>query len=343
MVPKDLNYKMPAEWEKHECTIMEWPVQDAMVWPDNYKEVCEGYALVANAIAIFEPVLMLVNPQSYEEARALCDVGVELLPMEFNDSWSRDNGPTFLLNEKGERAGVNWQFNAWGGKYGPWDLDDTIAPRLLKHIGDPCFDSSFILEGGSIHTDGEGTLLTTEECLLNKNRNPHLSREDIEALLRKYLNVEKIIWLKQGLDGDETDGHIDNVASFAYPGGILLQTCSDPDDPNYAITQENLEILQNATDAKGRKLDIITIEQPPKMEYKESRLTLSYLNFYFVNNGIVLPVFGGECAEADGKALDVLKSVYPDREIVPVSSLSIVKEGGNIHCITQQMPAKKVK
>jgi agmatine deiminase len=341
MFPKDYHYKMPAEWEKHDYTIMEWPVQDAMVWPENYKEVCEGYARVANAISAFEPVLMLVNPASFDEARALCNSRVEFLVMDFNDSWSRDNGPTFLLNDKGERAGVNWKFNAWGEKYGPWDLDDTIAPRLLKHFGEPCFDAPFVLEGGSIHTDGEETLLTTEECLLNPNRNPELSKEEIENLLRQYLNIEKVIWLKRGLDGDETDGHIDNIACFARPGVIIMQVCDDPSDPNYEITRENLEILKHATDAKGRKLEVITIEQPPRMEYRERRLTLSYLNFYFVNGGIVLPVFGGQCEEADLKAKEVLQATFPDREVVMVPSLSIVKEGGNIHCITQQVPAKK--
>ena len=259
--------------------------------------------------------------------------------MEHNDSWMRDNGPTFLTNGKGEVAGVNWKFNAWGGKYSPWELDDLVAPTLLRQLAVPCFNAPLVLEGGSIHVDGEGTLLTTEECLLNKNRNPELKRAEIEELVKQYVNVEQIIWLKRGLYGDETDGHVDNIACFARPGCVILQTCSDPGDPNYAITKENLEILQKARDAKGRKLEIIQIQQPPAGFYQGSRLTLSYLNFYFVNGGIILPVFGGECTETDRLAEQTLQKAFPDREIVKVDGMSLIKEGGNVHCITQQMPA----
>lgn len=339
MKPRDLNFKMPPEWAKHERTFIEWPVQDSMCWPDSYEEVCQGYAQVARAIAELEPVTMLVNSEQAAYAAKLCGPKVEILEIEHNDAWIRDNGPTFILNEQGKLAGVNWQFNAWGGKYPAWDLDNQVAPKVLQHLGVPCFDAPFVLEGGSIHVDGEGTLLTTEECLLNRNRNPQLSKEQLEGLLKDYLNIEKVIWLKRGLFGDETDGHVDNIACFAKPGVVILQTCSDPQDPNYQITQECLAVLENYTDAQGRKLTIVPIEQPPAAFYEGKRLTLSYLNFYFVNGGIILPVFGGECRATDTKAEETLQRLFPDYKIIPVDGMSLIKEGGNVHCITQQMPA----
>jgi len=339
MLPKELNYKMPPEWAKHNRTFMAWPVKETLCWPENFAEVCRGFAETAKAIAEFEPVIMLVNPEAVEKAGELCGPKVEILILEHNDSWLRDNGPTFVTNGSGEVAGINWKFNAWGEKYFPWELDNLVAPKLLKRLEIPCFDAPLVLEGGSIHVDGEGTLLTTEECLLNKKRNPHLTKEEIEELLKQYLNIEQVIWLKRGLDGDETDGHIDNIACFARPGCVILQTCADTDDPNYQITKENLDILHNIRDAKGRKPEIIRIQQPPAAFYNGTRLTLSYLNFYFVNGGIILPVFGGEFHETDRRAEETLQLTFPERKIVKVDGLSIVKEGGNVHCITQQMPA----
>ncbi|MFZ3170959.1 MAG: agmatine deiminase family protein [Carboxydocellales bacterium] len=338
MVPRKLNFRMPPEWAEHARTFMEWPVQEAMCWPENHEQVCKGFAEIAQAIVEFEPVTMLVNPEGLAKAGRLCGPKVELLVIEHNDSWMRDNGPTFLINEQSEVAGVNWQFNAWGGKYAPWDLDNQVAPKLLKHLEIPCFQAPFVLEGGAIHVDGEGTLLTTEECLLNQNRNAGLSREELVELLKQYLNVDKIIWLKRGLYGDETDGHIDNVACFAKPGSVILQTCQDPADANYQNTMENLKLLQNTTDAKGRRLSIIPIQQPPARFYQGSRLTLSYLNFYFVNGGIILPVFGEESKQTDLFAEQALQKTFPERKIVKIDGMSIIKEGGNVHCITQQMP-----
>lgn len=342
MYPKDFNYKMPAEWEAHERTFISWPVKDSMCHPDNHESVCAGYAGFIKAIAEFEPVSVLVNPNELENVKKLFEEpNIELLPIEHNDAWLRDNGPTFVINEEGNRAGVNWNFNAWGGKYAPWDLDDEVAPKILEHYNINKFDAPLVMEGGSLHTDGEGTLLTTEECLLNPNRNPNLTREQIEVYLKQYLNIEKVIWLKRGLSGDETDGHVDNIACFAAPGKIIMQTCDDSSDENYKITLENLEILNNSTDAKGRKLEIIQINQPPRADYEGERLTLSYLNFYFVNNGIILPTFGGNAADADKKAEEVLSLAFPDRKIRAVDGIEVIKEGGNVHCTTQQMPSPK--
>lgn len=329
---------MPPEWEKHEKTIIEWPVKTSMVWPENYQEVCNGYAEVANAISDFEKVTMIVNDNEYEYARNLCKEAVEVIVIPHNDAWFRDNGPTFVYDKEKVLYGVNWQFNAWGEKYVPFDLDNQVAPKLLSKEGIPCIDNPIILEGGSIHVDGEGTLLSTEECLLNPNRNPHLSKSEIEDQLRKQLNVNRFIWLKKGLFGDETDGHVDNIACFGKPGLILIQTCDNPEDPNFDITQENLEIIRQATDHTGKPFNVVEIPQPPIRYYNEQRLTLSYLNFYFVNEGIILPVFGEDASETDEQAKSILQELYPERKIVCVDGMALIKEGGNVHCITQQMP-----
>lgn len=340
MYPRDFSYKMPPEWAPHTRSFISWPVQSSMVYPDNYETVCSGYAATIRAMAEFEPVTVVVNAEDKAKVEALFadNDRVDCLVIEHNDAWLRDNGPTFVVNEAGEVAGVNWKFNAWGGKYSPWNLDDAVAPQIIAHFGKRQFDAPLVMEGGSLHVDGEGTLLTTEECLLNDNRNPELTREDIEEQLKRYLSIDKVIWLKRGLSGDETDGHVDNVACFAAPGKVIIQVCHDPSDDNYAITQENLRILREAKDAKGRPIEIVEIEQPPYREYDGSRLTLSYLNFYFVNGGIVLPVFGGDAAETDRKAVETLQAVFPDRRIRTVDGMAVIAEGGNVHCTTQQMP-----
>jgi len=331
-------YRMPAEWTKHECTFMEWPVSDKD-WKGTIHQARIAYAEIARSIARFEPVIMLALPELADEARRMCGPGVNILKMRHDDSWMRDNGPTFILSHNNMLAGINWKFNAWGGKHYPWDLDDLVAPTLLKLLDIPCFDAPIVLEGGSIHVDGEGTLLTTEECLLNPNRNPHLSKHEIEEILKQYLGVEKVIWLKKGIYGDETDGHVDNVACFVRPGSVMIQCCSDRGDPNYDISRENTDILRRERDAKGRPIEIITVDQPPETHFNGKRLPLSYINFYFVNGGIIMPVFGGHCSDTDRKAEETFKRTFPDRKIVTVNGLPIVKGGGCIHCITQQMPA----
>lgn len=344
MHPIDLNYQMPAEWTDHQRTLVSWPVKSSLCFPEDYEIVCNGYEEIIKAICEFEPAAIIVNPDELEQVKGrFSEPNVEFLPIIHNDSWIRDNGPTFLVDDKGNLAAVNWRFNAWGGKYARWDLDDQVAPELLRYYDIKRFDAPLIMEGGSIHTDGEGTLLTTEECLLNRNRNPDLSREQIESYLKQYLNIEKVIWLKNGLCEDETDGHVDNIACFAAPGKILVQVCDDPKDENYRITRMNLDLLYKTIDAKGRSLEIIPIYQPPRTEHEGSRLTLSYLNFYFVNNGIILPVFGGHATVTDAAAEKVLMAVFPNRRIRRVNGMAIIKEGGNVHCITQQMAAPKTK
>ena len=336
MTPSDLRFKMPAEWSRHTGTLMEWPVREAL-WPEPFEDILPAYTRLVKAIAKFEPVTLIVRPDLFDEAAEFCGDSVGIMILEYNDSWIRDNGPTFIKNTRGELAGINWFFNGWGGKY-PSNLDNKVAPEILKRFNIPIFSAPFVMEGGSIHVDGEGTLLTTEECLLNPNRNPSFSRGAITEHLSNYLGVERIIWLKRGWVGDDTDGHIDNVACFARPGVILIQTCLDPNDPNYEISQENISILKSATDALGRRFEIIPIEQPPATNYQDMRLTLSYLNFYFVNGGIILPVFGGLCESTDQKAITTIKEVFPDRHLVTVDGSVLARGGGNVHCLTQQIP-----
>lgn len=340
MNPCDMTYKMPSEWAKHERTLISWPIQESMIYPDDYDNVCKGYTELIQAISEFEPVTVIVNPGDEEAvASRFTSENIEILAIPHNDAWLRDNGPTFVINKNDGLAGINWGFNAWGGKYEPWDLDDQVAHELLKHYDIKKFDAPLVLEGGSIHVDGEGTLLTTKECLLNPNRNQDLTKEEIESIVKKHVNVEKIIWLNRGLIGDETDGHVDNVACFAAPGKVIIQVCEDPSDENYEICQENVEILRNTIDPKGRTIDIIPIQQPPARYYRGKRLTLSYLNFYFVNGGIILPVFGGDAEEYDKMAEETLQKAFPDYRIRKIDGMAVVKEGGNVHCTTQQVPA----
>jgi len=342
MYPKGFNYKMPAEWTQHSRTFISWPVQESMCYPEDYESVCKGYMELARAISEFETVTVVVNKEELNRVKELLEnPSITFLPIGHDDAWLRDNGPTFLIDDRGNIAGVNWIFNAWGGKYAPWDLDNEVAPKILEYFDIKRFDAPLIMEGGSIHVDGEGTLITTKQCLLNPNRNEELTKEQIEDYLKHYLNIDKVIWLNRGLSGDETDGHVDNIACFAAPGKILIQVCDDPLDENYKITEENLEILRNATDAKGRRFEIIPIKQPPRAEYEGSRLTLSYLNFYFVNGGIILPTFGAAAKETDQMAERILSTVFPERKIRKIDGMAIIKEGGNVHCTTQQMPAPK--
>ncbi|HEX3044033.1 MAG TPA: agmatine deiminase family protein [Bacillota bacterium] len=339
MFPARSGFRMPPEWYPHARTLMAWPVKEAL-WPEPFPEILPAYAAVVQKIAEFEPVTVIANPHLVQEAAEFCGPKVEVLAVPHNDSWIRDNGPTMVINESGEVAGVHWIFNAWGGKF-PAELDHQVAPQVLAHLGLPYINAPLVMEGGSIHVDGAGTLLTTEECLLNPNRNPGLSKSEIEQQLKDYLNLQQIIWLKRGWRGDDTDGHIDNLACFLNPGLVLAQVCNNPSDPNYEVSQENLEILQQAAASREQPFEIITLEQPPAVEYEEQRLTLSYINLYFVNGGVILPTFGGTAAKTDEAAVATLEKIFPDRRIATINGTIIPRGGGNVHCLTQQIPAGK--
>jgi len=333
--PAALGYRMPAEWEARDFTLMAWPVRPE-AWLAGLEEARDGYAETAHAIAEFEKVVMIARPEVAADARARLSAAVEVWELDHDDSWVRDSGPTFLLDDAGGRAAVNWRFNAWGRKYSPYDADDRLAAEILSRMGVPRFDAPLVLEGGSIHSDGEGTILTTEECLLNPNRNPELSRSDIEGLLRDFLGVRAFVWLGKGLAGDETDGHVDNLACFVRPGTVLVQG---------PLSAENAAALERGRDAAGRRLSVMAVDAPPPRSCAGEALTLSYVNYYPTAGGIVVPLFGrddgADMKRADDRALGVLREAYPDRKIVPVDGMKIIKGGGNVHCITQQVPAPR--
>jgi agmatine deiminase len=337
--PKQAGFYMPAEWHPHERCWMAWPCHLSTWSTVGLDRARIAYARVATAIAQFEPVTLLVNPGDEESAKHLCGKGIELITLPINDSWTRDTGPTFLLNQDSKLAGVDWIHNAWGGNYPNCELDNQIASAIIKQTNAQYFHAPLVMEGGSFHVDGEGTILTSRECLLNANRNPKLSQQEIEHYLYTYLAGEQIIWLNQGLLGDETDGHIDEIACFIAPGVVLCLITKDPQDPNYHRLQENLEILKSAKDAKGRTLKVYTIEQPPTTYLDGERLTLSYINFYLANQGIVIPAFGYDAY--DKAAYQLFSQLYPNYKIAQIDALDVFAGGGGIHCITQQQPLSK--
>lgn len=336
MTPKQNGFFMPAEWYPHERCWMAWPGHLDTWSKIGLDKARVAYARVAHAIAQYEPVTMLVHPHDEQSARSLCGKDVSIQTLAINDSWTRDTGPTFLLNQDRQLAGVNWIHNAWGGNYQDCALDNEIAGVVLQKTQALAFSAPLVMEGGSFHVDGEGSILTSRECLLNANRNPQLSLQEIEQYLYDFLGGEKIIWLNKGLLGDETDGHIDEIACFIAPGKVLCLITHDKEDPNYASLHENWEILKSATDAKGRKLAVYTVEQPPATYMDGERLTLSYINFYLANKGIVMPAFGHEAHDKAAYAL--FTQLYPDYQISQIDALDVFAGGGGIHCITQQQP-----
>ncbi|MFJ6939679.1 agmatine/peptidylarginine deiminase [Streptomyces sp. NPDC101132] len=328
---------MPAEWAAHEGCLMAWPTRPDL-WGEVLDEVKQEYAQVARAIAEFEPVTMVAPPGHGDEARTLCgDQGVTVVELPMDDSWFRDSAPLFILDERGRRAGVDFRFNAWGGKHQPWDSDDRVGALLLDHLGVPAVRSEMILEGGAITVDGEGTLITTEQCLLHPNRNPSMSREQIEDELKARLGVTKIIWLPYGgLLDTETDGHVDGVCAFAAPGKVVVHLPEDPTHPDYVRMRANRTVLEHSTDAQGRPFEITDIPQAAFVEVDGQHVEVSYLNYYIANGGIVVPV--ADHPEDEG-ALAVLAAAHPYRKVVGVRARAIAYGGGGVHCITQQLPA----
>lgn len=336
-MPIDNYFYMPAEWHPHRCCWMAWPTRPA-TWRDQGLERARAaFVSVAQAIAMFEPVMMLVNKDDMIAAKKALGNTIEIIEASLDDAWMRDIGPTFLINNQHELAGVDWIHNAWGGLYESYQQDDKIAALVTDYAKATHFRAPLVLEGGSIHVDGEGTLLTTRECLLNQNRNPHLSQAEIEQYLKDYTGAQKIIWLNRGLFEDETDGHIDEIATFVAPGKVLALITHDKNDVNYAALQENLALLQQATDAKGRALEVLTIEQPEPVFKGTERLTLSYMNFYLANQGIVMPKFNQP--RYDDAARDTLAQLFPAYKIIQIdNAIDIFAGGGGLHCITQQQP-----
>ncbi|HTU68179.1 MAG TPA: agmatine deiminase [Steroidobacteraceae bacterium] len=350
------GFAMPAEYAPHAGCWMLWPER-----PDNWREGAlpaqRAFADVATAIARFEPVSVGVSASHYEFARTQLPPQVRVVEISHDDAWMRDVGPTYVTNARGVKRGVDWHFNAWGGLHGglyfPWDKDDAVAQKVLEMEGHDRYRAPFINEGGAIHVDGQGTALVTEQCLLNPNRNPHLSRTDIEVLLRDYLGVRHVVWLGQGVVEDETDGHVDNMACFVKPGVVALHWADDPADPQHEHSRDALERLRHARDARGRAFDVIKLPMPGPLEFTAEeaatlllrdtshrrsagmRLAGSYVNFYIANKGIVMPLLD---KKTDRSAAAKLKRAFPGRQVVGVPAREILLGGGNIHCITQQVP-----
>jgi agmatine deiminase len=321
---------MPAEWEPHQATLMEWPtITRAGFWGELFDRAKTDFATVANAVAAFEPVTMVTDPSQAAEARAMLTQDVEILPIPIDDSWMRDNGPIFVTDGRGGVALVQFRFNAWGEKYLPYDRDAELPEHIAAHLGMRRYEAPMVLEGGSFFVDGEGTLLTTEQCLLHPNRNPGMTREQIARTLGDYLGVSEVIWLGQGhpLDRD-TDGHVDAIAQYLRPGAVLLDVPADPGDPYHATGQDNLARLRAAHDAAGRPIEVVPFEAGTPS-------STAYMNHYLVNGGVIVPADG---EPNDDQALEQLRAAYPGREVVTVPGKTILAGGGGPHCITQQVP-----
>ncbi len=337
---------------------MLWP-ERGDVWRLDAKPAQLAFANVAKAIAMFEPVTVGVSKYQFQNARKILSRKVRIVEVSSDDAWMRDVGPTFVINRAiGRIHGIDWQFNAWGGDkkglYSSWAQDELVALKVLELEDADRYQAPFILEEGSIHVDGEGTLITTEECLLNPNRNPHLSKDQIEEYLNVFLNVQKIIWLPRGVNQDETDGHVDNLCCFVKPGVVVLTWTQDANDPQHDISKEAFSILTKAKDAKRRNLQIYKIHQPGPLHMTKSesnglgfkegtknrtagdRLAGSYINFYMANGGIVMPFFEDPFDELARRSLCDL---FPNRRVIGIPTREILIGGGNIHCITLQVPA----
>jgi agmatine deiminase len=355
--PRADGYRMPGEFEPHAGCWIAWPER-----PDNWRLSAEpaqvAYAAVAEAIHACEPVTVAVSDAQFERCRSLLSPSIRVVEISADDAWIRDTGPTFVVDADGRRRGVDWRFNAWGGLqgglYSSWNRDERVAAKVLEIERAARYRAPIVLEGGSIHVDGEGTVMTTEECLLNPNRNPQLSREQIEQALCDYLGASTVIWLGHGVYDDETDGHVDNLACFARPGVVLLTWSEDESDPQHAISRDAQARLLAVSDARGRSLEVIQLPSPGPITIGEAeargveavagsrprrvgdRMAASYTNFYIANSRIVFPLLD---ERYDEQAAEILSRCFPEREVVGIPAREILLGGGNVHCITQQVPA----
>jgi len=350
------GFHMPAEHAPHSRVWLAWPVRGDN-WRNDAAPAQAAFARFITRLVEHTPVAVAVTAGGEASARAQLPAEVKIIVVKYNDAWMRDMGPTFVVNEAGEKRAISWQFNAWGGDvdglYPEWADDDKVASVVAVHEETDIYQAPFVLEGGSIHVDGEGTLYTTEECLLHESRNPHLSKQDIEQNMRDYLGVEKVIWLPQGLFNDETNGHIDNILHVVRPGEVILTVCDDKDDPQYAISQRALACLRDEKDARGRSIKVYEMPLPGPLYMTEEeaqglttdehiprhageRLGASYANFLISNQTIFYPLLDDK---NDAEAQAVLQEAFPDYELIGIEARDIVLGGGNLHCISQQVPA----
>ncbi len=345
-LPAQLGYRMPAEWEPHAATWLTWPRPNGISFPGRYDTIPPVYAEFINHLTPTEEVNLNVwNADMEAQARRLLTIfGAALDRVHFHhfpayEPWCRDHGPIFVVRENGgqrERAVVDWGYNAWGNKYPPFDLDDAVPQHVAKLRNLPLFSPGIVMEGGSIEVNGRGTLITTEACLLNPNRNRHLSRAEIEQFLRDYLGITNLLWLGEGIVGDDTDGHVDDLARFVNPNTVVTVVEEDPGDANFDLLQDNLKRLRKFRDQAGQRLRIVELPMPGVVEHDGQRLPVSYANFYIANGTVIVPIYR---RANDTRALEILQKEFPDRRVVGVDSTELIWGLGSFHCISQQEPA----
>ena len=339
--PAELGYRLPAEWEPHEATWLAWPHR-RVTWLGDFAAIPRVFAAVARLISRHEPVRVIASGEPLVEARRHLEgtpnVAFEDIPT--NDSWLRDTGPVVLVHREPtaapRRAAACWNWNAWGGKYPPWDADARVARTIAERLGLPVFAPGIVLEGGAIETDGAGTLLVNERCVVDQQRNPGLDRGAIERKLRDFLGAEVVLWVGGELAGDDTDGHIDQLARFVAPGRVVAARQSDPLDPNHAALEANLALLRSLRDARGHRLEVIPIDIPARFAFEGTQLPASHMNFLVANGVVVVPVFGGP---TDEPALRAMEACFPGRRVAPLDCRELVRGRGAIHCITRDIPA----
>ncbi len=343
MTPKDLGYYFPAEFHRHTATWLSWPHKEAS-WPGKIEAIYPSYSQFVKELSKGEFVRINVRDAAMKQAATahLEKAGVDMDMVRFflhptNDAWCRDHGPAFLVNPAAEikKVIVDWNYNAWGGKYPPYDLDDVI-PRLVgKSLNMPVFEPGIVMEGGSVEFNGKGTLLTSTCCLLNPNRNPSLNQAQIEEYLRNYYGVEQILWVKEGIVGDDTDGHIDDTVRFVNEETVITVIEEDSADENYELLKENLADLKKMRLLNGKQLEIVELPMPKAVVYEDQRLPASYANFYIANESVVVPTF--RC-DRDEKALEIIQECFPARRVVGIDSTDIIWGLGSFHCLSQQEP-----
>ncbi|CAN5215684.1 agmatine deiminase family protein [soil metagenome] len=341
-----LGYRMPAEWEPHEATWFAWP-HKLETWPGKFEPIPAVYAQLVRALSASEEVRILVNDGEEEKAarKVLKEHRADASTVHFyhiptNDVWVRDHGPIFVKSavHKPGLIAIDWGYNSWGDKYPPYDLDDVVPHHVAKALKLPVVDGGMILEGGSIDVNGAGVLLTTEACLLNKNRNPHMEKDEIEERLKRFLGVRKVLWLGDGIEGDDTDGHVDDLTRFVNETTLVTVVESDKTDVNYGVLQDNIDRLSDMTDLNGRKFEIAKLPMPNPIEYDGTRLPASYANFYIGNSVVLLPTY--DSGKKDDQAAEILKDFFPGRKIVSIRSTDLVWGLGSFHCISQQQPVR---
>jgi agmatine deiminase len=351
------GFRMPAEWEAHRGTWLLWP-ERPQLWPFGGKAARVAFAELATAISRFEPVSVGVNHAQFDNARTSLPPEVRVVEIAQDDAWARDSGPTFVVNDAGEVRLVDWVFNSWGLAQLACDKDDRIPGAVAEIEGVDRYRAPLVMEGGAFHVDGEGSVLTTRECLLNPNRNPTLAQEQIEGRLKEYLGASKVIWLDRGLDPDVTSGHVDDVAMFVAPGEVALAWTEDESDWRHEVQSRNLEILETTTDARGRHLKVHKVPLPAEVIMTDAEfatvelfhgmdvlpsdcaMPASYINCVLCNGGVVMPVFDDP---ADEPAKAIYEELFPDREIVALPGRDIVVGGGCFHCVSQQQPAGRIE